>query len=261
MVQLRKVLLAVASVLSVSASPAFGAIASITVDWSQLRFEVQAVLGLPVPTLTFTDRRTHVNASATTPGEGFEVVDHVLTDWTGSKTGTAATVSAVANVAVGASQLAVSAAATFPPFCCDPAFANSSLERTGTFSLSGPGAIVFTVPYSASGQGPLFDPSNMFTANLSGNVGFAADQGGFVNGSKSFVWDSFGTGDFSANGLLLFGLVADGPGSGFFNVQLSTLANASGFGGAIPEPAVVLQFATGLAMGLIVFLRRRYAAV
>jgi hypothetical protein len=131
--------------------------------------------------------------------------------------------------------------------------ANAGVSRNATLLLSGPMAVIFSVPYSISVDGVPFDFSRRATANVTGFASFFPNQGGgFEQTSRSFGLESF-SGPASLSGNLFFGLVVDGD--GVLNVSLSTLTSAVA-PDPVPEPSVALTLLAGLVVVGMMFKRR-----
>jgi hypothetical protein len=154
-----------------------------------------------------------------------------------------------------------SAACPVTPDCSSNyAYANNSYlysgQRYGSFTLSAPAAVAFSVAYSLSITGAPAVPGE-------GGYAYAALVSQFypaTGGSTSGGWDiraqSF-FGDLALpspeSGVLYTGVIANGPGTGY--LWANTSANASSPVGVIPEPRSFLLLLAGLM--LVAFLSTR----
>ena len=256
-----RLMLVLAGVSSFAAVPSsFATVASVSIDWSQLQTQVLPISGLPAPSLTLSGQSTHLTTSASSAGDGSESLDHTLSNWTDAKNQVAHTTNADGAANVSSSIISATASAT-PPLsnvCCGSG-SNGAVDRGASFSLSGPGSLVFSVPYALSGTGSSFDFSDSSSVLINSSISFFSNEGGFSQSNKPINLESFFTGSFSQNGTLVFGIVADAAGFGSLDVQLS--ASAGSFSGpVIPEPSVYLQLAAGLG-AIVVIGGRRIAIV
>ena len=161
-------------------SPSFAGVASVNIDWSQLQTQVLPITGLPAPTLTFSGQSTRLSAGANSAGDGSESLDHLLHNWTDTRTLTAHTTNGDGTASATSSTLSASASSTAAPVneCCGSG-ANGNVDRSAGFSLSGPGSLVFSVPYALSGTGPSFDFFNSTFASINGSINFPPTRAGF----------------------------------------------------------------------------------
>jgi hypothetical protein len=244
-----------ASILSLAAVPSsFAAVASVSIDWSQLQTQIVSISGLPAPSLTFSSQSTRLTDSANSAGDGSESQDHVLPNWTDTKNQNAHTTNADGTAIANGATISALTSATAPPstFCCD-SNGSASADRNASFALSGPGSLIFSVPYTVSGAG---EPNDFFastSASLNGSISFFSNEGGSSQGNKSISFNSFSGVPFAQSGTLVFGIVADAAGIGFVDFQISAFSQA--FSSFIPEPSVYFQLAAGL--GAIVVIGRR----
>jgi hypothetical protein len=251
-------MLVLAGLVSLAAVPSsFAEVATVSIDWSQLQTQIVSISGLPAPSLTFSGQSTHLTDSASSAGDGSESQDHVVPNWTDTRNQHAHTTNADGTASANGSLISASASATAPPstFCCD-SNSNASVDRFGSFALSGPGSLIFSVPYTVSGSGTAGDFFNSSSASLNGSISFFSNEGGSSQGNKSVGFNSFSGVPFGQSGTLVFGIVADAAGTGSVDFQLSAFSQV--FSGFIPEPSVYFQLAAGLG-AIIVIGRRRIA--
>src|SRR4051794_20951388 len=150
-----------ASLMSLAAVPSsFAAVASVSIDWSQLQTQIVSISGLPAPSLTFSNQSTHLTESASSAGDGSESQDRVLPNWTDTRNQHAHTTNADGTASATGSILSAFTSATVPPstFCCDSS-SSASADRNASFTLSGPASLIFSVPYTVSGAG---EPNDFF---------------------------------------------------------------------------------------------------
>jgi hypothetical protein len=257
--RIHPLLLVLGSMLSFAAVPSsFAAVASVSIDWSQLQTQVLPISGLPAPSLTFSGQSTRLTSNSSGAGDGFESQEHLLHNWTDARNLATHTTTSDGTASANSSSISASASAIEPLTgeCCGSG-GDGSVRRSASFTLNGPGSLIFSVPYALSGSGT---PAESSSASINGSLTFFSNDGGFSQGSRSIDLGSFfSAGPFSQSGTLVFGIVADAAGSGSFDVGLA--ASAGNFSGPfIPEPSVFLELAAGLS-AIIVIGRRRAALV
>jgi hypothetical protein len=231
------------------------ALSSVTLDWSQLKTQVLPIGANPAPVLAFTGQSTHISTNASSDGDGSESFDHTLPNWSDARNFAANTSNAVGNASASSATVALSSSATAPNVCCG-SISSSFIERSAGFSLSGPGAVFFSVPYTLSTSGTPFDFSNFSSLNINGSANFSTFDslgGSFSSGSKSISADT--NSPISTSGMFTFGLLASNAGTGSLDFTLSTNANAFG-GFVVPEPSTLLGLVAGLGAVVVVGTRR-----
>ena len=256
MISLRTVVHIVAGLGAVSANPAADAVATASLDWSNFQVFALGVPGQPAPTFSLSSQSTTWGTSAFTVNDSSDNHTHVAFNWTTALDIASNTPHANGDANASGSQFATSASASESSggnlFLQNQAAA--SLQRSAFVSLSGPAAVIFSVPYSISEDALQNDPSRRATASVSGDATFTP-TGGFAQAStsRSFSLDSIFNGPGSQNGLLFFGLVVDGAGLVTANFSASTSAFAPD---PVPEPSVVLALVAGLVVLAAVAKRR-----
>jgi len=232
------------------------AVSSVTLDWSQLKTQVSGVSGGPAPTLTLNGFSTHTSANASSAGDGSESLEHSVGNWTDLRDLTAHTSNAEGKATASFATVSLSDSATPGAIGCCGSSSNSLVNRQASFTLSGPGTLLFSVPYSLSVSGTPFDFSDSSDIRIEGSAnfqGFDSTGTSFADGSKSIFADS--NNPRSASGLLLFGILAGQAGSG--SVSFDVFASANTFsGGFVPEPSAMFGLLAGLA-ALVVIGKRR----
>jgi hypothetical protein len=231
------------------------ALSSVTLDWSQLKTQVLGIGGNAAPTLTLSGQSTHIAANAFSDGDGSELFDHTVPNWSDTKNYAAHTTHADGSASASSSSIALSTSATPLTICCGSS-SGSFVERSAAFSLNGPGAVIVTVPYTLAVTPATPGSFDYSSLNINGSATFsAADSFGSnsSSGSKSIFVDS--SSPTSTSGTLTFGLLATAAGTGFLDFSLST--NASTFNGSfVPEPSTLLGLIAGLGAVVVVGSRR-----
>lgn len=133
-------------------------------------------------------------------------------------------------------------------------YGNASGSTHTSFSLSGAGVLVISVPYSieVTGNRSNYDTYSRAYMNISGN--YSSSDGSFSgneNANKSFY--SYSTGDKSYSGMFTMAVANPGGGittSGYLNTSLSTnaYANQYSYVPGVPEPDSYAMMLAGLAM-------------
>jgi hypothetical protein len=232
------------------------AVSSVTLDWSQLKTQVSGVSGGPAPTLTLNGFSTHTSANASSAGDGSESLEHSVGNWTDLRDLTAHTSNAEGKATASFATVSLSDSATPGAIGCCGSSSNSLVNRQANFTLSGPGTLLFSVPYSFSVSGTPFDFSDSSDVRIEGRAtfqGFDSTGNAFADGSKSIFADSNNPG--AASGLLVFGVVAGQAGSG--SVSFDVFASANNFsGGFVPEPSAMFGLLAGLGAVVVIGKRR-----
>lgn len=119
-----------------------------------------------------------------------------------------------------------------------------------SFSLSGAGVMVITVPYTISVTGDLYNYSNSGNANLNISTYYSSSDGsssGSSNASKDFA--SYWTGDKSYSGVFTVAVANASDSittSGYLSTSLSTSARAYSYVSGVPEPEAYAMMLAGL---------------
>jgi hypothetical protein len=250
-------ILLIAGIASYAMAETCGAaVSSVTLDWSQLKTQVSGLSGNLAPTLTLNGFSTHIAANATSAGDGSESLDHSFGNWTDLRDLTAHTSNADGKATASSATVSLSDAATPGAIGCCGSSSDSRVNRQANFTLSGPGTLIFSVPYSFSVSGTPFDFSDSSEIRIDGQANFQAfDSTGnaFADGSKSIFANT--NDPRSASGVLVFGILAGQAGSG--SVSFDVFASANTFnGGFVPEPSAMFGLLAGLGAVIVIGKRR-----
>jgi hypothetical protein len=232
------------------------AVSSVTLDWSQLKTQVSGLSGGLAPTLTLNGFSTHVTANATSAGDGSESLEHSVGNWSDLRDLLAHTSNADGKATASSATVSLSDSATPGAIGCCGSSSSSLVNRQANFALSGPGTLLFSVPYSFSVSGRPFDFSDSSEIRIDARATFAAfDSTGnaFADASKSIFANTNDPG--SGSGLLLFGILASQAGSGSVNFDVFASANTFN-GGFVPEPSAMLGLLAGLGAAVVIGKRR-----
>jgi len=255
----RSAFLAASTALCVSAAnPAAAVVATASLDWSNLQIFTLGIPGSSTPSYMLTQPLTSWSTSASTANDSTDSRTHSVFNWTTGLNITSDTPHASAGALASSVDFSTNASAS-DSLSPNPVLTNTStgsLSRTASLLLSQPTAVIFSVPYSISVDGPQFDFSHHATAGVSGTATFTPNICcAFDTSSRSFSLDSYSTGSSALNGTMFFGLVVDADGVLNVNFSANTSATAPD---PVPEPSVTLSLLAGLGV-LCVILRRRLA--
>jgi len=238
------------------ARTASATVATASLDWSNL--EVFA-LGLPnqtTPTISLSQQSTAWSTNASTINDSNDSHSHNAFNWTSALDVSSVTPRATGEAFASSSVISTNASA-LQSTGSDPSLLNqstASLTRQALVTVSGPSAVIFSVPYSMSVDDQPFDPFNRTMAGVSGSASFNPFNGtAFDSTSRSFNLDSAFQGPSTQNGTLFFGLVVDGAGT--INVGFSAFTSATA-PDPVPEPATVWSLLAGVAATGFMFRRR-----
>lgn len=258
----RSVFFAASTVLCLSAAnPAAAVVATASLDWANLEIFTLGIPGSPTPSYLLTQQLTNWSTNANTVNDSNDYHTHSASNWTSSLNITSDT--PYASAAALASSAAFSTdAATSDSFSSNPFLTNTasgSVSRSATLLLTQPMAVIFSVPYSISVDGPQYDFSRHAMASVMGSATFSPNICcAFDNTSRSFSLDSYYGGPSALNGTVFFGLVVDAE--GVLNVSFSATTSATS-PDPIPEPSVALTLLAGLGVLCAIFRRRLVGGV
>ena len=239
-----------------AANPAAAVVATASLDWANLQIFTLGIPGSPAPSYMLTQQFTNWSTNATTVNDSNDYHTHSAANWTSSLSITSDTPNASA-AALASSAAFSTNAATSDSFSSNPFLTNTaggSVSRSATLLLNQPMAVIFSVPYSISVDGPQFDFSRHAMASVSGSAAFSPNVCcAFENSSRSFSLDSYYGGSSALNGTMFFGLVVDAE--GVLNVSFSAVTSATS-PDPVPEPSVALSLLAGLGVLCTIFRRR-----
>jgi hypothetical protein len=140
--------------------------------------------------------------------------------------------------------------------------ASGTVERKQSFTVDGPGAFIFSLPYQLSLQASDFSSQ----AQVRGTADFVTPDGTpTAHGEQTFTLSPL-FGGAPQSGSLTFGVVAGGPGT--LNLDFQANTNVMSFGvegaaapgmAAVPEPSALAGLCAGL-FALAGVARRRLAS-
>ncbi|MEO8631641.1 MAG: PEP-CTERM sorting domain-containing protein [Betaproteobacteria bacterium] len=238
--------------------PAAATLSTASLDWANMKiFAVGTPGQKPLPAFTQSGETTLWSTSATTVGGSGDTHTHNTADWSTALDITSATLHANGAANASSTVFATKASATLV-LGTDPNARNTAsgrLEREVTLTLTDPAAVIFSVPYSVTGDGTT-SFNNASVETVSGTAAFTA-TGRFspgVTGGQSLEFNSvFNGGPVTQDGALYFGVVVPGAGTVDAKFVVSSMASAPD---PVPEPAAAIGVIAGL-LSLGAVARRR----
>ncbi|SEL53333.1 PEP-CTERM sorting domain-containing protein [Nitrosovibrio tenuis] len=220
--------------------------ATATIDWSKLQLSVTGISGV-TPTVTFSGQNTSLSSYAASPGL-YENNSKSVNNWTATAEANADAGTTYANAL--ASPLSFSGTAN----AMEDGTTYSSGSRDENFSFSGPGVLTVTVPYTISLTGATTGCYYCYSydhASVNGTASFqnfANNGSSYSNSGVSYTLDNnYGrTSPQMQSGTLVFGVFANGAGSGSLHINFDLSANSPV--SAVPEPESYAMLLAGLGL-------------